>query len=92
MIKCIKRFFDSSKGIVFSTSWESMDLDEKLSLFAALVSDSELTRVLSVIEKDETLSLEQIDKIQVFEAQDGLITFKNSGYQMLFFRQIDNDL
>jgi basic membrane lipoprotein Med (substrate-binding protein (PBP1-ABC) superfamily) len=94
MFNAIKRYLASKNGILFDSNWENLDTEEKLSIVANSVSELEMTRILSQINKGlveggYNWKIENIDNIQILESETGYIFFKSSTHPLLFFREKD---
>lgn len=85
MISAIKRFFGAKDGLRFSSKWDNLDRTEILSILAGLLEESELNRVLSVIDKNEKWTIENISEMQIFDEKGGIIRFQNDIDDLLFF-------
>lgn len=95
MFNAIKRYFGSKNGILFDSNWECLNTDEKLSIVADSVSELEMTRILSQINKGlveggYNWKVETIENIQILESETGYIFFKSSTHPLLFFREKDH--
>jgi len=97
MFGAIKRLFGNKGKIMFDTDWENLNLEEKLSILADMVSESEFDRILMVISRPfdadgYNWSFETIKNIRLNQDDTACIYFIGSDHPLMFFPLKNDDI